>query len=143
MNKIYLKIILVLILVFICGTTNAVMDTLAHHYSVSIFANLDTQFWDGTVSWCNKWKNCEAGNEAFLFSSSVFSFLTDGWHLAKFMYLLCVNIPIAILLFQVVKPLFYVPKFTPKLILFTACFVIVKVVQAAAFTLFYNYLLLK
>ena len=71
---------------FVClfGVFDGVKDTLAHHYSISVFSPGST-FWNADVSWCNKWQNCEAGKERFLGSSTVFVWLTDGWHLMKFL----------------------------------------------------------
>ena len=42
-------------------------------------------FWDPKISWRNKWKNGDpAQGERFPGSSTIFVFLTDAWHLAKF-----------------------------------------------------------
>jgi hypothetical protein len=66
----------------LAGFSNGLMDLIAYRYYLSIFNK--SKFFNPNVSWRNKWKN---GNpeygERFLFSSTIFVFLTDGWHLVK------------------------------------------------------------
>ena len=92
--------ILFLILAAIC---NAVMDVLSTRFYVSIFGNFkNRQFWDWNISWRNKWSwGDKANGEKFFLSSSMLSFMTDGWHLAK--GLMIVFISLAIVSY---KPLF-------------------------------------
>lgn len=70
---------------------NGMMDVLVSRYYVSIFGNLkNKQFWDYNISWRNKWQWGDKRNgEKFFLSSTIFVFLTDGWHLAKGLMLLC------------------------------------------------------
>jgi hypothetical protein len=75
----------VILAIGLIGIFDAAKDTLSHHYSQSIFTTMNSQFWDASVSWCNKWSDCEAGKERFPLSSSALVFLTDGWHFCKFM----------------------------------------------------------
>jgi hypothetical protein len=59
-------------------------------------------FWDWRISWRNKWENgFKLNREKFLFSSSIFVFLTDAWHLFKAL----------MLLFLILSIYFYVPIF--------------------------------
>jgi hypothetical protein len=44
---------------------------------------IGNRFWDPAISWMNKWDFWEEGKERFLGSSTAFVFLTDGWHLMK------------------------------------------------------------
>ena len=82
---------------------NAIMDILSTRYDVSIFGNFSNQlFWDWRISWRNKWKLGDKSNgEKYLFSSSIFVFLTDGWHLFKAL----------MLMFLILSIYFYVPIF--------------------------------
>lgn len=77
-------ILLLFILTFVFAVSEAVMDTLAHHFGKSIFAKLNPKFWNPVLSGGNKWKNGDSSQgERFLFSSSIFVFVTEGWHLFK------------------------------------------------------------
>jgi len=51
--------ILVIIFFLLAAMCNAVMDTTNHHYHKSIFNNkkLDNWFWNGEISWRNKYNN--------------------------------------------------------------------------------------
>jgi hypothetical protein len=79
-----------LILLFIAGICNAIMDVLDFHYNTSIFFNCNNQQWiNPSISWKNKWKNGDpTQGEKFLGSSTVFVFITDLWHFCKFLMLL-------------------------------------------------------
>jgi len=96
-------IALTAILLCIAAIANSIMDTLVHHFDVSIFARKNTLFWNPDLSWKNKYKNGSPAQGArFPGSTTLFVFVTDGWHLFKFVmlnsYLLAVTIPIAFLL---------------------------------------------
>jgi hypothetical protein len=118
--------IIFLILAAFC---NAVMDVLSTRYYVSIFGNFkNKQFWDWNISWRNKWQWGEKANgEKFFLSSSMLSFMTDGWHLAK--ALMIIFISLAIVCY---KPLFGLID----LILFNC-------IWGITFELFYSKLLIK
>lgn len=71
------------------GIFQAVMDTLDFHYGSSVFARLkNQQYWDQDISWKNKYAKAD-GNEVwinkprFWGSTTVFVWLTDGWHLIE------------------------------------------------------------
>jgi hypothetical protein len=72
------------------------MDVLSTRYYISIFSiPKNRQFWDWNMSWRNKWQWGEKANgEKFLFSSTILSFLTDGWHLAKAIMLMFISFAI-------------------------------------------------
>lgn len=77
---------------FVCaGLSNGVMDSLQFHYPATAFSNaqrFNQQFWNPAESWRNKYRNSDVKQgEAFVGSSTVFVFLTDGWHLVKFLML--------------------------------------------------------
>jgi hypothetical protein len=85
--------IVFLILAAFC---NAVMDVLSTRFYVSIFGNLkNRQFWDWNISWRNKWSwGDKANGEKFFLSSSMLSFMTDGWHLAKGLMIVFISLAI-------------------------------------------------
>jgi len=78
----------VFLLLAIAAIGNATMDTLQHHFGSSIFADLNPLFWDPEISWMNKYAGGDPDNgPAFLFSTSLLVAFTDGWHLAKLVFL--------------------------------------------------------
>ena len=120
-----------IILIFFAGIFNACMDVLRTRFGNSIFAECDNQMWVNPMfSWVNKWKwdgNLKIG-EKFLGSSTIFVFVTDLWHLCKFLMLL-------LLMGAVV---FYQPIFNwwGDLILIYSIFTV-------TFELFYSKILIK
>lgn len=80
--------IITLIFVAISGASEAVMDKVQFHYDKSIFAYNPVRyyklFWDPRLSWENKWTDSSGRHEKFPGSSTIFVFLTDAWHLFKF-----------------------------------------------------------
>lgn len=52
--------ILFVILASIC---NAVMDASSFHYDNSIFNKLNRKFWDGSISWKNKYIDYDKGDK--------------------------------------------------------------------------------
>jgi hypothetical protein len=76
-----------LILIFLAGICNACMDMLRFHYSTSIFSKWPNQNWvNPSLSWTNKWKfDSKLGD---LIMSTIFVWITDFWHLSKFIMLL-------------------------------------------------------
>lgn len=68
-----------LLIVFLAGVADAVKDTLAHHFSTSVFRDLNYLFWDPTHSWSG---------------GKVIGMKMDAWHIAKMVQtlLICVSI---------------------------------------------------
>lgn len=67
----------------LAGLFNGVMDTLQFHYESSIFPR-GSLFWNPAISWRNKYKNGDSSQgPRFPGSTTIFVFLTDGWHLMK------------------------------------------------------------
>lgn len=64
-------------LLVVAGLCNAVMDTLTHHWTNSVFARLDFKWWNPAFSWSNKYRLSKWIPDAF----------TDGWHLFKWLML--------------------------------------------------------
>jgi hypothetical protein len=81
--------VLIIVLIALSGVSNAVMDTLVHHYNSSIFRDKNVKFWNPKDSWMNKWIVDIDGSykERFVGSSTVFVWTTDGWHLFQFLML--------------------------------------------------------
>ncbi len=92
------------LVIIIIGTFwEASMDIIGtdHNYRRSIWCQLadyfdkigkpylGQRFWDKKIAWRNKWKNGDPKQgEAFPLSSMMFSFLTDGWHVMKFLWII-------------------------------------------------------
>ena len=78
-------IYIALILILLVGISEAIMDKLQFHYSLSVFSKFNPLFWNPEISWKNKWKNGDnLQGEKFWLSSTLFVFTTDAWHLFKF-----------------------------------------------------------
>jgi len=60
---------------------NAVMDTLTHHFTVSIFAGLNDQWWNPAISWTNK--------NTYSFPWNIVQ-ISDAWHLFKLLMLITI-----------------------------------------------------
>lgn len=114
---------------FLACVCNSIMDVLSTRYDVSIFGNYSNQlFWDWRISWRNKWKNGDIlQGEKFLFSSTIFVFLTDAWHLFKFL----------MLLFLILSIYFYVP------IIGIFDIPLFFIIWGITFELFYNFVFFK
>jgi hypothetical protein len=82
-----LYLILASISFCLAGTAEAVMDVLQFKFEQSSFSKLNPNFWNPKISWQNKWKKIGpsgiTNEERFFLSSTVLVFLTDGWHLMK------------------------------------------------------------
>lgn len=58
-----------ILLIILAAALNAVMDTLTHHYSTSIFKPLNPKFWDPSISW--------------EFAKKIGGYKLDAWHITK------------------------------------------------------------
>jgi hypothetical protein len=84
---------------------NAVMDTIAFKYKRSIFNNLNQQYWNPAKSWRNKYKDKMVfKGPAFIGSTTVFSFLTDAWHLFQFLSNSFLALSVVIIYHETVNP---------------------------------------
>ena len=100
-----------IILLILGGIFNSVMDVIYFKWDKSIFKNIKNvnlyNWCNPTYSWKNKWKDRDPSKgEKFPGSSTIFVFITDLWHFAKFLMLWCISLAIV----------FYTP-ITPYLIL--------------------------
>ena len=73
------------------GLCNGVMDSLQFHYPQTVFSDakrFEPQFWNPAESWKNKYRNGDPRQgEKFFGSSTALVFVTDAWHLFKFLML--------------------------------------------------------
>lgn len=87
----------VLLLITISGISKAIMDTLTHHYSKSIFARWDPLFWNPVLSWKNKYSDAIK-----LIRKKWFGFVpvpvlfSDGWHLSQSIFLNCLLLSVVL-----------------------------------------------
>lgn len=72
------------LLVAVAAMCNAVMDTLREHYEISIFTRFNRYYWDGKVSWRNKYNFGQEGMGIKQFYRiPLMSSFSDAWHLFK------------------------------------------------------------
>jgi len=67
------------LLIVLAAVFNVVMDKSSENKFKSVY-------WNKDEGWVYKWKDATATEERFLGSSTVFVFLTDGWHLTQFLF---------------------------------------------------------
>lgn len=76
--------LIVAILAILSGGFKAVRDTVAHHYTVSVFKKWGNEtYWNPEVSWKAKYKDYDNGDTrpAFPLAKTLLVSLTDAWHL--------------------------------------------------------------
>ncbi len=82
-------VILTIVLVLVAAISNAFMDLSSE--------GVLSGWWDKNTSWRNKWKLGEPANgPAFPGSTTIFVWVTDGWHLFQFVFHTCWQLAIAI-----------------------------------------------
>lgn len=107
------KILLIVLALGLAAMSNAVMDTLVFRYEISVFPKspdkllgLGEDYYNPQKSWRAKYALDSEGDliagapkwyyfglytpmykEAFPYSTTIFAFLTDGWHFAQFLML--------------------------------------------------------
>jgi hypothetical protein len=118
-----------LLFIILAAACNACMDVLSTRFYVSIFGNFKNKnFWDWNLSWRNKWQwGDKANGEKFFLSSTMLSFLTDGWHLFKAFMIIFICCAI----------IFYKPMFGLFDIVLFSC------AWGITFELFYNKILIN
>jgi hypothetical protein len=75
-----------IIFLVIASICNALMDTITHHYSTSIFSKFNPKFWNGETSWRNKYIDGDPskGRKKWFYGElNVPVQVTDAWHLSK------------------------------------------------------------
>lgn len=73
------------------GFCKAVQDTLDHHYQSSVFEPLSANYWNPEISWKNKYRDWDAGDQraAFIGATTILVSLTDAWHLFDLAAVVC------------------------------------------------------
>lgn len=128
----------IILLVFFAGVANGITDTLQFHYERSFARKWNPQFWDPALSWKNKYLKDKAGNllkplEPRFFGSTTFLvFITDAWHLFKFLHYACLRV----LLVWLALPMIGISGYWYNI----AAYLALWASQAAGFHLFYTIL---
>lgn len=129
-----------LILAALAGALNATYEILFISFKYSIFSKLNPQYWDPKTSWIYKWKYPlqpapkrwyyfgfqPRHEERFPYSSTIFVWLTDAWHLFKALMLACLMSAMVL----------YTPMFNP-----VVDFLLLYVAFTFVFTIFFDYIL--
>jgi len=131
MTEVYL--ILIGLLLVIAGASNAVMDVLKFRYQDSVFSRLNNQNWWDEFSWRNKYKDrIPERGERFPGSTTIFVFVTDGWHFFQMIWRTSMTLAI---IFGVFSTLNF------SMWLFFSIFIVSSCLYLGAFNLFYKKLL--
>jgi hypothetical protein len=134
----------------ISAICNAVNDTLWHHYSSSIFKNLNSKFWKPQESWLNKYKDRtpSKGRKKWLFGLINKPVqVTDAFHGIKTIRIVfsifAISIGYAALPIIIPELFFYLGSaFMYKVVITICLLVILGVARNLCFTLFYHHLLI-
>lgn len=120
----------------LASIANAIMDTSVHHFSTSVFKNLNKLFWDGEISWKNKYINGDVklGRRKWKYGLNYPVQLTDAFHLFKM--LMIVFLAMSVITFD---KTFFVQDY--NLISFGAVLALYGFIWNTTFSLFYNKLL--
>ena len=136
------------------GYSNAVMDTLQFHFSISIFSNSDYDkfYWNPNLSWKNKYK--ELGDNFYYnliekLDNNLLVFTTDGWHNYQMRmnvsYIMSLVLPFFIIGYNIKEVAIYIYQLefsVYHLGLFSVMyFVILFGARSLTFNIFYNTIL--
>ncbi|WP_020527913.1 hypothetical protein [Flexithrix dorotheae] len=112
--------LLTVVMVFLAGMSNGVMDTLQFHYGKSIFNNsvkFEQEFWNPDISWKNKYQDFPKDKSPrFPGSITIFVWLTDGWHF--FQAAMLIFFLLSIILYKNQRS--YIIRFLMLIILFSS-----------------------
>ena len=75
------------IFIILAAICNAAQDTTAHHYSSSIFRNLNPKFWDASISWQNKYYTYKLKIFGHTIEYKLPDAFSDAWHIFKTLFL--------------------------------------------------------
>lgn len=94
--------IIVAVLVIIAAFCNAITDVLRNNFKESVFKNLNPQYWNGAISWTNKWVNGDKLQgrtfwKVWGIKIIIPSVFTDAWHLFKTIMLACLAVAFGLL----------------------------------------------
>jgi len=114
------------------------MDVLVHHYPKSIFKNLNEKFWNGEISWKNKYIDYDKGDlrlKKWFWNINKPVQFSDGWHLFKtlMIFFICLSVVLYVPLYNWHSPIYN----------FFIDFIIFGITWNVVFSLFYNKLLVS
>jgi len=131
--------IIPIIIYCLSGICDAIMDTLSHHYNISIFRDKNQLFWNPLFSWKNKYVDGNPKNG--LVKWKIFTIfvtkpvqLTDAWHFLKMMREIFNGVAIVLAGFI---------TFHYGIILLLSYLLILGITRNFMFSLFYDRLLIK
>jgi len=98
------------IFLILASTCNAIMDTSVHHYDSSIFTNYNMLWWDGAISWKNKYVDgdTEKGRVKWFFGINKPVQLTDAFHFFKMFMIIFICLAIVCGVFSNLEREWYV-----------------------------------
>jgi hypothetical protein len=131
--------IIPIVIYCLSGICDAIMDTLSHHFDISIFKDKNQLFWNPSISWKNKYIDGDPKNGLVKWKIlSIFVTkpvqLTDAWHFLK-----------------TIREIFNVLAITSAglisfnygILFLLGYIVVLGITRNNAFSLFYNKLLIK
>lgn len=87
------------LMMFIFVVCDALQDVITYNFDTSVFRNTNRKYFDPRISWKNKYKDCNPNKgERFFGSTTFLVWLTDFWHLLKFIKMNIVWIALAVAL---------------------------------------------
>lgn len=90
-----LTVVFILMLLFVVA--DAMQDGITHDFEGTVFRNLNPKFFNPDVSWVNKYKDDNPlEGEKFFGSTTFLVWLTDFWHMLKFIKMNCVWIALSV-----------------------------------------------
>jgi hypothetical protein len=118
------------------------MDIIMGRYDDSIFSKFNPEWWNPKISWKYKWASplqppvkawyyfgfYPRYKERFIYSSTIFVWLTDAWHFFKAIFILAIVLGIV----------FYTPIINPHI-----DWLIYYFLWTSVFTVFYDYIFNK
>jgi len=141
----WVAVIIIVSLVTISAQMDAVMDTLWHHYDKSIFRDMDRMFWDPKISWRNKYVDHKPSEGRIKWEILGISInkpvqISDGWHIAKTIKIVCLMSATTLAYFAQVVPVLEDNR--DSFVLFIALLTVLGTIRNSVFSLFYDKLLI-
>lgn len=141
----WIAVIIIVSLVTISAQMDAVMDTLWHHYDKSIFRDMDRMFWDPKISWRNKYVDHKLSEGRIKWEIVGISInkpvqISDGWHIAKTIKIVCLMSATTLAYFAQVVPVLEDNR--DSFVLFIALLTVLGTIRNSVFSLFYDKLLI-
>jgi hypothetical protein len=141
----WIAVIIIVSLVTISAQMDAVMDTLWHHYDKSIFRDMDRMFWDPKISWRNKYVDHKPSEGRIKWEILGITInkpvqISDGWHIAKTIKIICLMSATTLAYFAQVVPILEDNR--DNFVLFIALLTVLGTIRNSVFSLFYDKLLI-